>query len=199
MIALIQKTRTRTLHFEIDDAGLLKKTIVKSGESEIHTPFEKITTNKSYVVEQNKISLVIGFLLLVVSIAVFITGFYDKNVERGAAAIWLLISAIAFYMYFKTRERKIFLITAENKLIEFYSDKPTPEAVSEFTNELIKKRNTYLNSKYGQPQKMLEYTPQLDNFNWLLNVRAISKLEYDEKVATLNAIFNNAAGNKIGF
>ncbi len=69
-----------------------------------------------------------------------------------------------------------------------------------FIDLLIKKRNEYLDTRYGQPSKMLAYAPQLENFNWLVNARVINQQQYDEKVKLLNEFFNvNQHANKIGF
>ena len=200
MTTLEQRVRFKTFKFEIDDAGLSKKITLRNGESEFHTPFEKITVNRSYLVQDNKTALVAGVLLLLISIIVFLASFSDKSIQAATALLWLAFSCIGFVAYFKTKERKLFLITSENATIEFYNDKPTKEMVNIFINELIKQRNIYLNSKYGQPSKRLEYTPQLDNFNWLLNTKVISKAEYDQKMAVLNSLFHaNPGNNKIGF
>jgi hypothetical protein len=65
---------------------------------------------------------------------------------------------------------------------------------------MIHERNKYLASKYGQLNRNMEYGGQLENLNWLLNNRAITKEYYDQKVAELNALFHtNVGNNPIGF
>jgi len=68
-----------------------------------------------------------------------------------------------------------YLYTTENKLIEFYSNIPSNTEVANFIENVINERNIYLLSKYGSINRNLEYAPQLDNLNWLLNTKAISK------------------------
>ncbi len=92
------------------------------------------------------------------------------------------------------------MYTTENKFIDFYSDRPSSEEVSKFIENVIAERNLYLISKYGNINRNLEYGPQLDNLNWLLNSKAISKKKYDEKLNELNLLFNsNQANSPIGF
>ncbi len=200
MNTLTQKDHFQTFEFTIDDAGLLKKIRLKHGESEFHTPFEKITGNKIYIVQDSKLAMVLGVGFAILSLILFISSFSDKDIEKAAAPIWLAASLISFLVYVKTKKRKLFLNTSENQTIEFYNNKPSREEVDAFIKELIAQRNDYLNTKYGQPSKRLEFGQQIDNFNWLLNTRVISRGEYDEKVNTLNAMFNITPGdNKIGF
>lgn len=48
--------------------------------------------------------------------------------------------------------------------------------------------------------KNLDFSQQLENLNWLINSRAISKKDYDLKVGELNALFSSPSGNnRIGF
>ena len=200
MKTLTQKDHFQTFDFTIDDAGLLKTIRLKHGESEFHTPFEKITGNKIYLVEDSKLAMVLGAGFALLSLILFISSFSNTDIEKVAAPIWLAASVISFLVYVKTKKRKLFLKTSENQTIEFYNDKPSREEVDAFIKELIEHRNDYLNTKYGQPSKRLEFGQQIENFNWLLNTRVISRVEYDEKVNTLNAMFNITPGeNKIGF
>jgi hypothetical protein len=200
MKTLEQISKSNTFKFEIDDAGLFRKVISKKSETEFHIPFEKISSNRSFVSLENKNGLWIGLVFLLLTIVLFVLSFKDNSIEKGSSAIWLTASVICFIVYFNSKEKKVLLFTTENKSIEFLGDKPSREIVDEFINELIKERNTTLNSKYGQPTKLLEFTPQLENFNWLLNARVISKAEYEQKVLALNSLFNsNSSNNQIGF
>lgn len=200
MKTLEQISKSNTFIFEIDDAGLFRKVINKKSETEFHIPFEKISSNRSFVNLENKNGLWIGLAFLLLTIVLFVLSFKDNSIEKGSSAIWLTASVICFIVYFNSKEKKVLLFTTENKSIEFIGDNPSREIVDEFINELIKERNTNLNSKYGQPTKLLEFTPQLENFNWLLNTRVISKAEYEQKVSALNSLFNsNSSNNQIGF
>jgi hypothetical protein len=200
MKTLEQISKSNKFNFEIDDAGLLKKVKTNKSESEFHIPFEKITGNRSFVSLENKNGLWIGLAFLALSITLFAISFKYNSVEKESSIIWLFVAIICFIVYLTSKEKKILLFTTENKTIEFLGDKPSREAVDEFINEVIKERNIILNSKYGQPSKLLEFTPQLDNFNWLLNSRVISKVEYDQKVISLNSLFNaNTSNTQIGF
>lgn len=197
---LTQKVSFQTTVFSIEDTGLLIIQKAKQGETELHFPFEQIKTNKATVLDHNKGALTLAFAFAGIALFAFILGFIDKTIESMGAHWWLMISIILFIVYFKTKRKKIYLQTNENKIIEFHADKSNLHNVTIFIEQLLIERNTYLVSRYGNLNRNLEFGTQLDNLNWLLNSRAISKVQYDEKIQELNALFNGNTGSKpIGF
>lgn len=200
MKTLEQKTRVKIFRYEIDDSGLTKKTFSKSGDSEYHLPFEKITTNKIVKNYENKSALYIGLLLLGISIFVLLIQFFKHPVEEFAYLFWLFLSVISLGYYFFTKRTELCLVTTENKALDFIGDNPSKEAVTSFFEQLIDQRNTILKLKYSQPTKHLEYAQQVDTLNWLLNMKVVTRAEYEGKILELNSLFSNSSGNeKIGF
>ena len=198
--SLIQKSGFKTSIFSIEDTGLLVQTKSKQNSTELHYPFEQIKTNRATALDHNKGVLTLALVFAGIALLVFIMSFTDQTIEWIAAPLWGIISLGLFAIYFRTRKRKFYLQTTENKIIAFVTSKNTFDTVNDFIEELIAERNLYLISKYGNLTKNLEYGHQLESLNWLLNNRAISKEKYDEKVNELNILFNSHLSNKpIGF
>lgn len=197
---LVQKSRFKTTTFTIEDTGLLISTNSKQHSTELHFPFEQIRTNRATALDHNKGALTLAFVFAGITLLVFIMSFTDKTVEWIAVPLWATISLGLFVFYFSTRKKKLYLQTTENKVIEFLAKKDTFDIVNDFVENVLTERNLYLVSKYATLNRNLEYAAQLDNLNWLLNNRAISKEKYDEKVQELNMLFNSHLTNKpIGF
>ncbi len=197
---LNQKSGFKTSTFTIDDTGLLIKTKSKQNETELHFPFEQIKTNRATALDHNKGVLTLAFVFAGIALFVFILSLSDKTVEWIAVPIWVTISLVLFVVYFWTRAKKFYLQTTENRIIAFLANKTNLDEVNDFIEQLLIERNLYLVSKYGNLNRNLEFGPQLENLNWLLNNRAISKAKYDEKVQELNILFNSHLSNKpIGF
>jgi len=200
MTTLIQKSKNKTLTFEIDDAGLLKKFKDKTGESEFHVPFEQISGNKAFIMQENKTALSIGILILALAIVLFVAYFYDTDIPLTSSLFWFVVATAILVYYFKTRTRKLLLFISGNKHIDFFSTLPTRKEVEDFIDVLINQRRVMMDAKYGQPNKLLDYSQQVSNFNWLLNSRIITKAEYDSKMNVLNELFNiNQNPARIGF
>jgi hypothetical protein len=198
--SLTQKSGFKTSTFSIEDTGLLVQTKSKQNSSELHYPFEQIKTNRATGLDHNKALLTLAIIFGAIALLVFIMSFTDTTIEWIAAPIWATISAVLFVIYFRTRQRKFYLQTTENKIIALVVTKNTFDAVNNFIEQLMMERNLYLVSKYAQLSRNLEYSQQLDTLNWLLNNRAFSKEKYDGKVQELNALFNSHLTNKpIGF
>ena len=197
---LIQKSGSKITTFSIEDTGLLIKTNSRNSSTEIHYPFEHIKTNRATALDHNKGALTVAWVFAGIAVLVFIISFTDKTVEWISIPLWSTISLALFVMYFRTRKRKLYLQTTESKIIEFLADNKTSQKVNNFIEHLLDERNSYLLSKYGTINRNLDYATQLENLNWLLNNRAISKEKYDNKIQELNSLFNINLGNKpIGF
>jgi hypothetical protein len=198
--SLIQKFRFKTSTFTIEDTGLLIQTLSKQESTELHFTFEQIKINRASTLDHNKGVLILAIVFAGIALLVSILSFFDKTVEWAAVPIWATISIGLFIIYIKTRHKKVYLQTSENKTIEFLADKKRIDSVNMFIEQLLIDRNSYLFSKYATLNKNLDYSSQFDSLNWLLNNRAISKAIYDEKIEELNLIFNSHLMNKpIGF
>lgn len=197
---LTQKIGFKSITYTIVDTGLIRNIQSRSGSSEFHYPFEQIKTNKAFVTEQAKGALAVAGVFAGIAVFVFVLSFSDNTVEPIAVPLWLSISLIVFFYYFKTRVRKVYLQTTENVTLDFLATKPSKEDVEEFIQQLLAERNTYLLSKYGQLTRHLDYASQFDNLNWLLNNRVFTKQAYDDKIQELNKLFNmNLESKPIGF
>lgn len=189
----------KTMSYIIDDAGLKTVTGAKYGASEYHIPFEQVKTNKSFVFEHNKSCLGLAIFFGALALFVLILGILDVA-EPSAFPIWSLISAGLFVIYYRSRGHKLFIETTDGNSLVFILTNENNEEVIAFVELLIQARNKYLLSKYSQLNRNLEYGGQLENLNWLLNTRALSKEQYDAKVVELNTLFHTHTSNKpIGF
>lgn len=185
--------------YSIEDTGLVLQKKSKNSDTELHFSFEQIKTDRITEVDHN-IGLLIGASVIgAIGLLIFFIDFSEGN-DLSATPIWLGISTALFICYISTKKKKLYLQLTDAKPIEFFANKDSIEDVRNFLDLLIVHRNSYLVSKYGNVNKYLEYPAQFENLNWLLNMRAISKKIYDEKVEQLNNTFNNHSSNKpIGF
>lgn len=198
--SLEQKGMFESYNFLIDDAGLYVKHNKGKDVSEYNIPYEKITANKYTNIDDNKTALLVGLVICIISVVLFISYINGGDVSPEAAPFWLIIGLIIIGYYFKTKRKRLILLTTENKSISFFQEKPSLEKVNEFIDNLIKMRNKNLLDKYGRPNKLLQYSVQYDNLNWLLNTRAITKEIYDKQLNELNILFNQTSPNSaIGF
>ena len=198
--SLEQKGMFETYNFLIDDAGLSVKHKKGKDISEYNIPYEKITANRYTHIDDNKTILFAGLIICVISAAVFTASITGQDVEPGAAVFWLVIGLIFLGYYFIIRKKRLIVVTTDNKAINFFQENPSIETVNEFINNLIEMRNKNLLDKYGRPNKLLEYSVQYDNLNWLLNTRAITKEIYEQQLQALNILFNQSSQNStIGF
>ena len=199
-LTLEQKVLYTTYQFLVDDSGVQKTTISLGKESEYHIPFEQITTNKTIIKENKRGLLIGGCCFILAGIIYLISAISDGKLDLSILLVWLIPGAFMLCVYFFTGHEKLYLYTSNNSAIKIFNDKPNKSVVNEFINEIFKRRNEYLLAKYGQPTKNLAYSTQLDNFNWLLNIRVLSLDEYNQKISTLNGLFNNTPGkDSIGF
>jgi hypothetical protein len=183
------------ISFNIEDAGIVKKTSSKNGVSELHYSFESITNNKVCALEDNKALLVIATIMAVISIISFAYDGMDFS-----ALICFALSGLLYYLYYKTRVKKLYVSTSDGQPLFFVADNPNLEEVAAFVDAVYAARNVYLLSKYSNLTKHVDYASQLNNLNWLLNNRVLSKGQYDQKIEELNSLFNSPLGNKpIGF
>jgi hypothetical protein len=190
----------KTVTYSISDTGLVRRIKLNRSESEFHFTFEQLSTNRLSVDSKNDVLLLVaggvgGFgMLMMFSIM-------GDDMRNVIAASTMLIPGVAlFFVYLFTRRRKIRLLTTDHHPIDFDVKKHSIDKVNDFIDILFKERNEYLSSKYGIPTRNLDYAVQLNNFNWLLSTRAISKQAYDDKIKELNALFGSTASTKpIGF
>ncbi|RTL58749.1 MAG: hypothetical protein EKK37_10510 [Sphingobacteriales bacterium] len=197
---LVQKSGNKTLTYTIDDTGLLVQTKSRSKESEIHFLFENVKTNKVVALDHNKALLTLACVFGGITLLVLFMAFFDNTIDRVTIPFWGLISLVLFVVYFKTKQRKLFLQTSEHRSIDFIISRKNEKTVNEFVDMLLQERNIYLVSKYAVLSRHVSYATQLENLNWLLNNKAYSKSQYDEKIKELNVLFNGHPNNNpIGF
>ena len=100
--------------------------------------------------------------------------------------------------YFITRE-KVWKIKFQNYPCFFIKrNSPDKKTVDDFIEELFKIRKEYLKYTYFYTDKNLQYEPQLKNLQWLKQVEAITKEEFEAKRQELSDLFNTEK-KSIGF
>jgi hypothetical protein len=185
----------KNISIEIEDAGIIKKTTNKNGTSELNYSFESITNDRVYVLEDNKALLVFAVIMTILSIIIL-----GSNGPDSPSLVYLAIGGVFGYFYYKSRVRKLYLSTSDGQTLFLLADIPNRDDVVSFVETVYSARNRYLLSKYSTLTKHVDYASQLNNLNWLLNNRVLSKGEYDAKVQELNSLFNSTPGSTpIGF
>lgn len=186
--------------FTIDETGLHISINSRQNSTEKHIPFENILINRTSQFTHNTTALLIAIVVFVISIILLISFFRNANVGVDAGPFWMLVSTVIFIYYYRSRSRKMYLSNSDGSYIIFIYEKKHQNHVDAFIDQLIKKRNEYLSVKYTTLNKHLSYTSQHDNLNWMLNIKVISKDQFDISLVELNKLFGGNQGHSpIGF
>lgn len=186
--------------FTIDETGLHISISSRQNSTEKHIPFENILINRTSQFTHNTTALLIGIVVFVTSIILFISFFRNGNVGMDAGTFWMLVSTGIFIYYYRSRSRKMYLSNSDGSYIIFIYEKKNQNQVDNFINQIIQKRNKYLTEKYTTLNKHLSFASQHDNLNWMLNIKVISKEQFDKSILELNKLYGGNQGQSpIGF
>ncbi len=169
-----------TRKFKIGEKKLFH-TVSKFGNSkEVAISFENINSDLVSEKIAANIFLYFSIFFLVMCSIFFVDMVNGGKSDIVGVSIFLTIglAILAFYLY--TKEEFWKLTLADNQ--EIYIPKNTPSSleVSKFIETLILKRNNYLKDNYAIIDENVDYLSQLENLKWLLNLDAITKIEFDE-------------------
>ena len=180
---LVQKRGPKTTTYMLEDAGLLVHTQAGSSFSEVAFAFEQLRTNRTTVI-RHQVGLLTAFCFT--CFASFLAVVSDNGSLSG---LWIAIAAVLGIWYFKTRYKVLVVQTSEEAPLEFEASGEKLQQAEAFLEKVFAVRNVYLISRWGKISPHLEYAGQLENLNWLLTNRILSKEAYEEKAAELEALF----------
>ncbi|MBF8456747.1 hypothetical protein IV494_06080 [Kaistella sp. G5-32] len=197
---ITQKKLFKTQVLDFDDSKLHITTSKLGNKNEFDISFESIFTEKYHIKESSLILFFSAAFFYLLSFALYYWRFiqHDKNIEEEAFVFWAIVATIllALGILFLQNFWKINL--AGGSFLKIYKNSPAKSEVDHFIEELFNRRNEYLKKMYGHINPNLDYENQHNNFRWLLNMKVFSTLEFEEKVRSLDEIFNKNS-TKIGF
>jgi hypothetical protein len=141
--------------------------------------YEKISNNYASLLEPLNVGVTAAnFILLFINLAVFL---HNAKEHYGIFILGGLLVMVALMVRFTVR-RFIVISAADNeiKIIENKGGK-------EIKDKIISMRNEYLNKKYGPINWENNAKQEIEKFNWLADVGAISKEELESRKKELNS------------
>jgi hypothetical protein len=179
--------------FKIDDEGLSVTSKSLTSSSEVFVKFEDIGVKIIKSKGGKKGWLIATIIFLLLSAGMF---FFEKSggdTDKNAFMVYLILAIISGIIFLLTFKSSFYLADNNNQnAIRFLIDKPSKEELSDFINSLKLERKKVLIAKYGQITNLLSYEQQLNSLNWLSSAQALSKEEYESKVAQLNSLFRKS-------
>ena len=177
--------------FKIDDEGLSVSSKSLSKSDEVFIKFEDIGVRVIKSKSGKKGWLIATIVFLLLSAGMF---FFEKSggdTDKNAFVVYLILAIISGTIFLLTFKRSFYLADNNNKnAIEFLIDKPSKEKLADFIDILKLERKKVLITKYGQITNLLSYEQQLNAINLLNAVQALTKEEYETKLAELNSLFS---------
>jgi hypothetical protein len=193
-----QKGKTKKV-FTLTESGVVVTTTKKNGLSSEETfSFENIKRDRFFYTHKSLIFLVWGCVFLLFFTLVVMSSEVKEAIFYIINSIWAVGGITLILLYFFHRPKVYFLKTFEGKYIRFLMDKDYSK-IQNFIEETIKKRNEYLKIKYGHPNPHLSYDAQYSNLNILQREGVLTMEEYKDKIALLNAMFNQSAPKQTFF
>jgi hypothetical protein len=186
--------------FEITAEGLNINSKKLVGSDELFVKFEDIGSKVIKSKSGNRKWLLATIFFFMLSIGMFTYARVGGDVEKNGYLVYLILSIICFTVFFLTYKKSFYLTNSQNKnAIEFLIDNPSKEELNSFIDTLKSQKNNHLKMMYGQVTKMLSYEQQHSNLQWLYNIEAINRQEYESKLSELNVIFSQTTNPIIGF
>jgi hypothetical protein len=185
--------------FEISDTGLSVKDKSLLSHTDYFVEFDNLGS-KRLRKKSGQIWWVIGsFFLISVSILLFIDLATGGDGEKFAPYFYLVLGLCSLIIFVLTYKQTFFLVKSDNSnAVEFLYNKPNKEEFEKFISDLISKRNSILDHKYGRLVTSLSYEQNYNNLIWLLNNDVINQVEFDNRLSNLDTLLKDN-GNKIGF
>ncbi len=185
-LRLEQKNRGEKRTFLIQESGLKVSEDSSFGNSSRMIPFENIT-NEFISLKFNPIHylliIVLG-VLIVFSFLVFKMYNID-NLGKIYGAILIVLIGGAFGVFnFKMASTVLRCIDYEG--IEFYKDEPSKKEMDSFISELFKRRNIYLEKRFGKANPNLSYNFQYAMFYHLHSLEIINNEKLNKLLADLD-------------
>lgn len=174
----------------IDDTGILIKHYAnKMLPTEETWPFENIKRDTVFYANRSPLFLIVsGMALIFCLFALTDSSEPTNNYHYLTAAVLMAASVTGIFMYFRVHTNIYFLKTFSGKFIRFRV-KNNEDNISAFITAVLKKRDEYINMKYGTPSAFLSYDGQYSNFQIMLKEKMINQEQYLQKIEKLNTLF----------
>ncbi|MGB6150455.1 MAG: hypothetical protein WBG48_00565 [Pricia sp.] len=199
MMNLHQRKLFKVREFTLHAGHLNVKSRDLTSSEELNISYEEIDI--SNIIKQKQTDNILLIITLVFGTFLIINILNPANYEgKGlfGVAIFLLIITFVSGLLTYTKSKNVFLIpTMKNGFLEIFKSKPNHVKVEEFVNELGKRINQYLRSKYGVIDTDMPPEPQLANIQWLKEREVITPEEFENLKSKL--IKGTKQNNPVGF
>ena len=190
---LYQRQFLRQKWFELTDEGLHVRSRNLTKGDEYFTRFEDLGVKVIKSKTGKRSWLIASIIFILLSVVLFFHERAGGDTEKNVFVVYLILSIMCAVVYGMTFKNSFYLATNNNdNAVEFLVDKPSQGELKLFIEGLKEERKNWLLKKYGSLNKLVSYEQQLNTLNWLNNVEALTKEEYEFKLEELNHVFTRA-------
>jgi hypothetical protein len=161
-----------------------------------HIPFENIKSERFFYKQKSPMLLIASGIVLVIYLLILVDSLNNHSDLYIINSTWAVLSIAFLITYFVWQPRVYFIKTFTGKFIKFRISKNESDIAS-FVATTLKKRNEFVKLTFGTPNPHFRYDIQYSNFSIMLKEGIITSEEYQQKIETLNNLFNQTAPARI--
>jgi len=174
----------------LDESKLHYKVSKFGKKNTLSIPYEEVSSKQ----KTSEILVKHGFLLAAMVLIVFsilLTSLrtFGKGLGESLELYSLALGVISLLIYFVSKEKHWKLQLTNGGFIYFYQSIPDNTSVEVFIKQLMDKRNAYLLKTYGQLDATLDYQSQIDQLQWLKDIKVLSGKNFQQKKKELKNMF----------
>ncbi|MFK7904504.1 MAG: hypothetical protein AB8B69_05240 [Chitinophagales bacterium] len=174
----------------LDESQLQYKVSKLSKENTVSIPYEDISSKQKTAETLVKHGFLLAAMgLIVFSILLTSLRTFGKGVGESLELYSLALGVISLLIYFVSKEKHWKLQLTNGDFIYFYQSIPDNTSVEVFIKHLMDKRNAYLLKAYGQLDATLDYQSQIDQLQWLKDIKVLSGKNFQQKRKELKRMF----------
>ena len=196
---LAQRKLFKVNEFTLQEGSLKIKSRDLTSSQELNISYEEIDIKN--LIKQKQTDNILLIITIVFGIILIINLLNPANYEDegffGVSIFLLAITLISGLLTYAKSKNTYLVPTVKNGYLEIFKTKPNEEKVAAFVDELGKRINHYLLSKYGTIDTDLPSEPQLLNLQWLKEREVLSAEEFENLKSKL--IKGAKHENPVGF
>lgn len=166
------------LTYQIIDNGIAATERTIFTPKKYKVPFENISLEATEVTVSSKFRFWVMIIFFSLALMTGLLKLFSQDVGGGAYLIWMALGIIAGVSFLLSRET--FLVYGSGELtLVVYKDKPTPEALAAFVDEVQCKKHDYLLQHYLLDTTVSSSVDAIHKLTWLRNEGAITDKEFE--------------------